>query len=167
MAGFLNIYGICCAVATSAALVLGYLVHYGLAKIETHVVVGVLAPLASILGLCILMFYFIATGTAVRDVAKAGLIAVEKYAETRMFKSRLFPLIMVAIVFLMLTPITGAAFGANKLPLFVHTLAGWGAVAVYIFTVVKGINFLWLNMLVLNEASEASGQVKKKEEKSG
>ncbi|MBI4667229.1 MAG: hypothetical protein HY751_12575 [Nitrospinae bacterium] len=156
VAGFLNIFGILCAIALTASLVMGYMAHLGIVSISTHVVIGVVTPLAAILGLSILMFYFIATGSAVKDVAKRGLVNRDSYYETRSFKKQLFPLIIAAIALLMATPVLGAAFDARKAPLIIHSLSGWAALAVYWFTAIRGMDYLKRNMEILNEASVAS-----------
>ncbi|MBI5816466.1 MAG: hypothetical protein HZB29_12745 [Nitrospinae bacterium] len=167
MAGFLNIFGLLCAAAMAAALALGYMASMGIVSISSHMVAGVVTPLAAILGLSILMFYFIATGSALKDIAKRNLIDHALYYETRTFKKILFPWIMGAIALLMATPVLGAAFDAKKMPLIVHTLSGWGALLVYWLTVVRGMRFLKRNMDILNEASAASDKAGAKTSISG
>ncbi|HEB72896.1 MAG TPA: hypothetical protein ENI77_09780 [Nitrospirae bacterium] len=127
MAKFLYLYLVFNLAFILAALGLGYITGAIPGFFPAHALVGVLSSLSSVLSLTILMFYFISTGSIVKNAAVDKLVDAEDYYRTKKFKASLFPWIMVSIVSFLAVPILGAAYDTGKAPLWLHHMAGWEA----------------------------------------
>ncbi len=132
MVTVLNAAGIALLVALLTGALFGYMVVDD-ATLVRHVALGLVAALGSILNLSLVMFYFIATGKAVREAAEKGLMPVKDYRITRKFKGKLFPLVMAAVVMFMITPVLGAGYHAGRMELTWHMTLAWSAIVFYAF----------------------------------
>jgi H+/gluconate symporter-like permease len=155
MVTFLNWFGRLCAAAVGLAILLGYLSSLMSFDLTYHVLVGLVAALASILSLSLVMFYFIATGKHIKEAATQNLVDAEDYYRTRRFKAILFPLVMVAIALLIVAPVLGAAYDAKKLELFYHSLASWATFGLLVFAVIKIKAMLVENKIYFDKTVEA------------
>jgi hypothetical protein len=152
MRPFLNLLGLAGVLGVTVALVSGYLIRFGFAGSSTHIGWGLIAPIAPMLAFSITLFYFIATGQAVREATQKGLATKEDYDATRKFKAKLFPWIVGAMTALMAAPLSGAAFDTGKIPQYAHALIAWGALAVLWYAWWKAVSTLQENSAILMKA---------------
>jgi len=117
--------------------------------------VGLVTALVALLWLTVTMFYFIATGAAVKDAVKRGLVKPESYTRTKTFKGSLFPPLMALIAVIIVASVTGAAFDAKKAPLIIHTILAWVAVALFLLVYVRSVKLLSENQVIFDETVEA------------
>jgi hypothetical protein len=155
MRPFLNLLGLAGVLGVTGALVSGYLIRFGFAGPFTHIGWGLIAPIAPMLGFSITLFYFIATGKAVREAAQKGLATTEDYDSTRRFKAKLFPWIVGAMIALMAAPLSGAAFDTGKIPRYAHAGVAWGALAVIWLAWWKAVGMLQENSSILAKTGRA------------
>ena len=134
MVKFLNLSGVLWAVGVTMALVSGYLVG-SVAPLTWHVFIGLIAILGAIMTFSIDLFYFITTGSHIRDAAQRKLVPVDDYKKSRRFKSAIFPLIMVSISLFIALPALGGAYDVGTLEIYYHAICGWAAVLIYIYAV--------------------------------
>jgi hypothetical protein len=167
MRPFLNLLGLAGAIGATTALVLGYLAGFGFAGLSTHVGAGLLAPIAPMLALSITLFYFIATGNAVRDAAQKGFATQEDISSTRRFKAKLFPWLLGAMAALMAAPLSGAAFDTGKFPRYAHSIISWVSLAVLWLAWWKASSMLRENSAVLAKTARAMRDDLKNRERDG
>lgn len=155
MRPFLNLLGLAGALGVTGALVSGYLARFGFAGPSTHIGWGLVAPIAPMLAFSITLFYFIATGQAVRDAAQKGFATRDDYDATRKFKAKLFPWIVGAMVALMAAPLSGAAFDTGKIPRYAHAAIAWVALAVLWYAWWRAVSTLQENSAILMKTGRA------------
>ena len=129
MAKFLELFGVLSVASVAASFALGYASSAGAVETGTHMAVGFVAALLSILWVSVVMFYFIYTGSAIKKAAAVGLADSRSYQRSKEFKKKLFPLMMLAVVVFIFLPFLGASHDIGKYPLLYHTLCAWGALA--------------------------------------
>ncbi len=162
MRAFLNLLGLAGALGVTVALVSGYLAGLGFVVSSTHIGLGLVAPIAPMLAFSITLFYFIATGQAVREAVKKGLATTEDFDATRGFKAKLFPWLLGAMAALMVAPLSGAAFDTGKIPRYAHSAIAWGSLAVLWFAWWKAASTLRENSAILAKTAKAIRQDSKK-----
>jgi hypothetical protein len=165
MRAFLNFLGLAGALGVTVALVSGYLIRFGFAGPSTHIGWGLVTPIAPMLAFSITLFYFIATGQAVREAAQKGLATREDYDATRRFKAKLFPWIVGAMIALMAAPLSGAAFDTGKIPRYAHSIIAWGSLAVLWFAWWKAVSTLRENSAILMKTGRAMREDSKNRER--
>ena len=107
-----------------------------------HVLVALLSSLLLLFSHCWIMFYLIGTGKAIKAaVAEHGLES-ELVAETRLYKNRSFPWIMLAMGLAMATFILGGGVYMQAVPTWVHHSLFW-------ITLVVQLRTLWIEQQVL------------------
>lgn len=151
----LKLFGVPSAAAILTAIGSGYLIN-GIGHLERHVLIGLIATLVALFWLVVTMFYFIATGSQIRQAAQEGLLKVDLYKRTREFKKMLFPWIMTSIVLLIITPIAGAATDAGKAPALYHHILAWAALSFYLMTIKKTFGLARENRAIFTKALIAS-----------
>lgn len=164
MRPFLNLLGFAGALGVTAALVSGYLAGFGFAEVTTHIGAGLLAPITPMLALSITLFYFIATGQAVRDSLQKGFATMEDYDTTRKFKAKLFPWILGAMVALMAAPLSGAAFDTGKIPRYAHAAIAWVSLAILWLVWWRVMSMLQENSVILTKTGRAMREEPKRGE---
>src|SRR5438093_2961942 len=85
-----------------------------------HVVLGFLCTILLIFTHTITMFYFIGTGTAVKEEARKNAALVPLYERTRSFKARTSGLLTLAPLLLMAASIVGAGTAGGSISPPVH-----------------------------------------------
>ncbi|VAX16240.1 hypothetical protein MNBD_NITROSPINAE02-320 [hydrothermal vent metagenome] len=133
---FLKILGPFTGTGLLVAIGLGYMVE-GQKWFGEHLLFGLFASLASILTLVMFLFYFIATGSTVKEAAIKKVIDIKLYRQSRKFKGKLFPWISITILILMVSPIMGAAYDAGKTPIWIHEAISIVACGLYLLTLIK------------------------------
>ncbi|VAX22111.1 hypothetical protein MNBD_NITROSPINAE01-983 [hydrothermal vent metagenome] len=164
MRKFLDFYNLVCVAGIAYTIWLGYGAG-ATGELGRHAISGIVAAIASVLGLTILMFYFIATGSVIKKVVQAGLVDIKLYDKTRRFKMIVFPPTFALILIFSAIPALGAAYEVGKIPLIYHQVLVWGAFFGYIGTYLKARGFVSENGAIWLEAVKAS--IKADKEKKG
>jgi len=162
MVRIISVSGVVSWVAVAISMGVGYAVSATQGMPETHYVAGLLSSLWAILWLSVMMFHLIYTGSAVKRIARAGLVGNDEYAKTMKFKTSMFPWILSAIVLLVATPTLGAAFDAGRAPLASHHACAWATVIVMGVVVYKSRTVLHQNDVILKNAITAVERAIKK-----
>lgn len=155
MIGLLKFLGLASNAALILVLALGYASSFGYLHRGIHMAAGLIGALIAILWLSTAMFYFIATGSAVKDAVKKKLADFEDYQKTKEFKKSLFPLLMTAIAFLILSPVMGAAYDAKKAPLLTHTILSWLTLGLTVAFYFRSVKLLIVNQPIFMRTVEA------------
>ena len=71
------------------------------------------------------MFFFIGTGKHIKELAKEHGLRQEIVKETILYKNKLFPPMMMAILLTMTQFILGGGIHTRVLPAWIHHLLGW------------------------------------------
>src|SRR6185436_2993626 len=115
---------IVCFIAT---LLMGFsLVKTTLAQ---HVLFGFFTTFLVTLSQSMTMFYFIGTGKQIKDLVIALPTGAALIQRTKVFKARVFPPALWAMLFTMATMIIGGGVDTHVIPTWVHT--GLATVALY------------------------------------
>jgi 4-hydroxybenzoate polyprenyltransferase len=108
--GFLATLGL---IATGA---LGYGLH-GPADdhMSTHMLVGLAASLLLLFAHCWIMFFLIGTGTAIKEAVNENGLDSQFIEDTKRFKNRSYPMLMLALGLVIATCILGGAVATGSL----------------------------------------------------
>ena|SRR5437763_3041550 len=103
----------------------GFTMH-GSAAISQHIMWGFFATFLVTLAQSMTMFYFIGTGKHVKDLVANQPAGNEFVRRTKIFKARVFPPALWAMLFTMATMIIGGGVHTRVIPPWVHlTLAAF------------------------------------------
>ena len=153
---------VCCALAVLFLVVValqGLAASYalplpaGLGSRISHVIWGFLATILALFAHTISMFYFIGTGSAVKDEARKNAKIVPLYERTRKFKARTSGILTLAPLLLMAASIAGAGVAGGSVAPAVHLWMEVVAVAFNVWTLVKVIGVIGENMILMEEAN--------------
>jgi hypothetical protein len=93
--------------------------------LQLHVLFGIFATFLVTLAQSMTMFYFIGTGKQVKDLVISHSITEGFVQRTKVFKARVFPPSLWAMIFTMSAMILGGGVHTKMIPSWVHlTLAG-------------------------------------------
>jgi hypothetical protein len=95
------------------AVLMGWFVSRGWLSVPTHVQWSIPITLLSIFTHAIIMFYFIGTGSRIKEVVKEFKLDVRLYRRTLPFKARVFPLSMLTMGAIMVSTIIGGGTHTN------------------------------------------------------
>src|SRR5678816_1343864 len=96
----------------------------GRANLQQHILFGLFATFLVTLSQSMTMFYFIGTGKHVKDLVISHSITEGFVQRTKVFKARVFPPALWAMLFTMATMILGGGVHTKLIPSWVHlTLA--------------------------------------------
>ena len=99
---------------------------HGSAAISQHIMWGFFATFLVTLAQSMTMFYFIGTGKHVKDLVANQPAGNEFVRRTKIFKARVFPPALWAMLFTMATMIIGGGVHTRVIPPWVHlTLAAF------------------------------------------
>ena len=103
-----------------ATAVTGFTRHGG----PLHFLLGVFATLLVTLAQSMTMFYFIGTGKQVKDLVAERPVpnGNEFIRRTKVFKAKVFPTALWAMLFTMATMILGGGVDTHVIPVWVHTV---------------------------------------------
>ena len=130
------------SLATIGLVVSAVLAYMG-QPFTQHLLTALVASLLLLFSHCWIMFYLIGTGKVIKEtVAKEGL-APELYEQTKGFKNRSYPWMMLAMGLAMATFIIGGGVHTNVIPAWVHHALFWITLAAQVYT-------LWIELEVLS-----------------
>src|SRR5262252_6758527 len=101
------------------AVVKGLTVH-GPASVSQHILWGFFATFLVTLAQSMTMFYFIGMGKHVKDLVISHSITEGFVQRTKVFKARVFPPALWAMLFTMATMILGGGVHTKMIPAWVH-----------------------------------------------
>lgn len=134
----LLIVGSLATVGLAAAAVVAYLDQ----PFALHLLLALLSSLLLLFSHCWIMFYLIGTGKAIKEAVAEHDLEPELVAETRLYKNRTFPWIMLAMGLAMATFILGGGVYTQAVPSWVHQSLFW-------ITLVAQLWTLWIEQQVL------------------
>jgi hypothetical protein len=105
----------------------------GRAGLGQHFLFGFFTTFLVTLAHSMTMFYFIGTGKQVKDLVANHPSGKEFIQRTKVFKAKVFPPALWAMLFTMATMILGGGVDTRVIPTFVHTLLA--AVSLYFMVV--------------------------------
>jgi hypothetical protein len=112
-------------------------------EMQRHVLVALASSLLLLFSHCWIMFYLIGTGKAIKDAVKEHGLEPALVEETKRFKNRSYPSLMLAMGLVMATFILGGGGATGTLPVWVHHALFWAALAVQ-------VRALWIEKQVLD-----------------
>jgi len=143
----LLIVGAMATLGLAAAAVLGYMLQGPVGpEMSRHVLVALASCLLLLFSHCWIMFYLIGTGKAIKEAVNEHKLDPELIEETKRYKNRSYPSLMLAMALAMATFILGGGAATGVLPVWVHHVLFWA-------TLVAQGRTLWIEKGVL-EANE-------------
>src|SRR5690242_4108582 len=115
-----SLLSIICFIITS---VLGLSMH-ARAGLSQHFMFGLFTTFLVTLGQSMTMFYFIGTGKHVKDLVAQQPSGNDFVRRTKVFKARVFPPALWAMLFTMATMIIGGGVDTRMIPAWAHGLLG-------------------------------------------
>ena len=128
-----------------ASAVLGYTLAAPTdADMPLHVLVGLASCLLLLFSHCWIMFYLIGTGKAIKEAVNEHKLDPDLIEETKRYKNRSYPSLMLAMALAMATFILGGGAATGVLPVWIHHVLFWAALAAQVRT-------LWIEKGVLDQ----------------
>ena len=97
--------------------------------IARHISIGIFATLVTLLAHCMMMFYLIGKGKAVKDAMAEGGLTGDQYRRIAAARKPVFSIGTWAMAATMATAILGASVDTQVLPPIVHGMIAYGAIA--------------------------------------
>src|SRR5439155_5656037 len=119
----------------------------------SHVLWGLLATIVALFVHTIAMFYFIGTGSAIKEEAKKHAALVPLYQTTRRFKARTSGILTLAPLVLMAASIAGAGTAGGSVRPAVHLWMEIVAIGFNIWTLVRVSGVIGENIVLMEEAN--------------
>ena len=94
----------------------------GRVHVQQHVLFGLFATFLVTLAQSMTMFYFIGTGKQVKDLVISHSITEGYVQRTKVFKAKVFPPALWAMLFTMATMILGGGVHTRLIPSWIHLL---------------------------------------------
>ena len=145
----LALVGTACLAGT---LALGYRVAEQAALVRTHFLAALATTTILVMAHSFIMFFLIATGVELKEMEKARGWGDSFRRRTVAFKSRVFPLMTLAILLVMANFILGAAAHTRVIPGWLHGLLGWVTLIVCVLAVWREYRVLGENNRLIAEA---------------
>jgi hypothetical protein len=136
---------------------MGWAASRGWISIPSHVGLAIPFTLLSIFTHAIIMFYFIGTGSRIKEVVKEFHLDVELYRRTLPFKAKVFPLSMLTMALIMAAYILGG--GAHThfqwTPPWLHGWTALAAAALNIVLAVREVSCISENLTLVDDVDHA------------
>ena len=112
---------------------IGVAVYLGLTAagdvmVARHITIGFFSTMMTLLSHCMLMFYLIGKGKAVREAAEEGGLSKEFAARMAALRKPVFSIGTFAMVLTMITAILGASVDTGVLPAGVHAVIAYSCI---------------------------------------
>ena len=145
------------AVSFPALVIMGYLLSQGWVSVPAHVLWSIPITLLCIFTHAIIMFYFIGTGSRIKEVVKELKLDVQLYRRTLPFKAKVFPLSMLTMSLIMASAILGG--GAHThfpwTPPWLHGLLAVAAAICNVVLALREIGCISENLTLVDEVDLA------------
>jgi hypothetical protein len=136
---------------------LGWAVHHQRISVPTHVTWAIPITLLSVFSHAIIMFYFIGTGSRIKEVVKEFKLDVELYRRTLAFKARVFPLSTLTLTLIMAAYVLGG--GAHTrfawTPPLLHGLVALGAAILNTVLSLREVVCISENLTLVDDVDQA------------
>jgi hypothetical protein len=142
------------------ALVITMILGFGIdsrPEVSQHFLFALFTTFVAVLAQCMSIFYFIGTAKQVKDLMADHPRRGEFVDRTRHFKSRVFPPATWAIVFTMAAFIIGAGVDTRVVPTWIHTALAVLALAFNAFALLREVQFMSRNNILLDEVAVLAG----------
>ena len=126
MAQFLLITTLLSLAGLVATIVMGFLVSPG--HVAQHIFFALATVVAGLFSQSMTMFFFIGTGKEIKEAANNDAQVVQR---TKLFKARVFPAAMYAMLVLMVTFIMGGGVASGKTPTWLHLTLSAATIVMY------------------------------------
>ena len=133
--------------------VLGYLVA-DVGSAGLHVLIALATCILLLFSHCWIMFYLIGTGKAVKQAVAEAALSADLVEETKAFKNRSYPWLMLAMALAMATFILGGGVDTGAIPAWLHQ-------ALFLITLVVQLKTLWIEHLVLLDNAALMARVER------
>ena len=139
------------------AVLMGWFVSRGWLTIPTHVLASIPITLLSIFTHAIIMFYFIGTGSRIKEVVKEFKLDAQLYRRTLPFKARVFPLSMLTMGAIMTSTIIGGGTHTHFAwtPPWLHGLVALAAALLNGLLAVREIVCISENLTLVDDVDHA------------
>jgi hypothetical protein len=134
--------------------VMGYLIGSGGLPLPPHLLLGLVASLLLLFSHCWVMFYLIGTGKAIKDAVKEHHLETHLVDRTKVFKSRSYPWLMLAMALAIATFVLGGGYVAGALPSWLHEVLFYVTLVVQIRTLVIESQVLLQNERLMHDINE-------------
>ena len=119
----LLIVGLMATIGLLASAAFGYGLHGPVGpEMQRHVLLGLASSLLLLFSHCWIMFYLIGTGKAIKEAVHENGLDPAAIEDTKRFKNRSYPMLMLAIGLAMATFILGGAVATGSLAWLHHIL---------------------------------------------
>jgi hypothetical protein len=123
----------------------------GRAGIGQHFLFGFFATFLVTLAQSMTMFYFIGTGKQVRELVANHPSGTDFVRRTKVFKAKVFPSALWAMLFTMATMILGGGVDTRVIPTFIHTLLAAAALYFNVTAVWKEARYMIEHNMLMEE----------------
>jgi hypothetical protein len=138
--------------ALVATMFIGYQVPADPASMKLHFLAALGTTTILVMAHSFIMFFLIATGVELKDMEKAQGWGETFRRRTVAMKSRVFPLMTVALLLVMANFVLGAAVHTRALPAWVHAGSAWLTLVTCILTLHREYRVLGENNRLIAEA---------------
>ena len=152
----LLIVGAMATIGLAATAVLGYMLTSMVGpEMSRQVLVALASCLLLLFSHCWIMFYLIGTGKAIKEAVNEHRLDPNLIEETKRYKNRSYPPLMLAMALAMATFILGGGAATGTLPVWVHHVLFWAALAAQART-------LWIEKAVLDANEKLMADIDRK-----
>lgn len=138
--------------ALAATVVAGYTVNPG-AAVRAHFLAGLVSTFLLVMAHSFVMFFLIATGVELKDMEKERGWGDSFRRRTIVMKSRVFPVVTLALLLVIANFILGAAAHTRAMPAWVHGVLAWGTLFTCLLAVYREYQVLGDNNRLIAEAA--------------
>jgi hypothetical protein len=140
-------------VSFAASMVVGYEVPGHTSRMGNHFLTALASTTLLVMAHSFVMFFLIATGVELKDMEKARGWGDSFRRRTIALKSRVFPLMTVAILLVIANFVLGAAAHTRALPAWVHEALAWATLLTCLVTLHREYRVLGDNNRLIDEAA--------------
>jgi len=153
----LAILALLCALLFPATAVMGLGASSGWVTIPAHVNWSVPVTLLTIFTHAIIMFYFIGTGSRIKEVVRELGLDSTLYRRTLAFKTRVFPLSSLTLLVVMAAYILGGGTHTHFrwTPPLLHGIVGGVAVLLNLLLCLREVGCISDNLTLVDEVDQA------------
>lgn len=122
--------------------------------ISRHIMFGIFSTMITLLAHCMMMFYFIGKGKAVREAMEEGHLTGDWHARMAATRKPVFTVGTVAMGVTMVAAIMGATADTKLLPPVVHGMIAYGAIACNLAAVKIEVDALAESTRIVDEVNK-------------
>lgn len=113
--------------------------------LSTHIILGLLGSLLALFSVVITMFYFIGTGSAVKEGVQDYELDQRYYQMTLKYKKKFFPVMTLSLIVYIALPAVGAAVTVDYLGPGLHRMVAYLTFVTHAYITYKGWEFIFEN----------------------